>query len=81
MEKTILAAGVLGSRILDAVVEEDEILEAYVELGRKGLLVEPSSAVAYASYKKQLINKEISRESSTMIILTGNGLKTTIRPV
>ena len=39
----------------DAVmVEEDEIMEAFMELARKGFFVEPSSAVAYAAYKKQL---------------------------
>lgn len=62
------------------VVEEDEIVEAFMELGRKGFFVEPSSAVAYAGYKKQLRKREMSRESSTVIILTGHGLKTTIKP-
>jgi len=66
----------------DAVmVEEDEIMEAFLELARKGFFVEPSSAVAYAAYKKQLMSNEVSQENNVVIILTGNGLKTTIRPV
>lgn len=66
----------------DAVmVEEDEIMEAFLELARRGFFVEPSSAVAYAGYKKQFMRNELSRESKVVIVLTGNGLKTTIRPV
>ena len=43
--------------------------------------MEPSSAVAYAGYKKQVENKEIPIGSSAAIVLTGAGLKTaTIRP-
>ncbi len=66
----------------DAVmVEEDEILDAFKELAGKGFFVEPSSAVAYAAYKKQLKNKEISREDKTVIILTGTGLKTMVKVI
>lgn len=66
----------------DAVmVEEDEIMEAFLELAQRGFFVEPSSAVAYAGYKKQLKNKGVSRDSSTVIVLTGHGLKTTVTPV
>lgn len=65
----------------DAVmVDEQEIMEAFLELARRGFFVEPSSAVAYAGYKKQLANNEVSRESRVVIVLTGNGLKTTIKP-
>lgn len=66
----------------DAVmVEEEEILEAFRELAGRGFYVEPSSAVAYAGYKKQLKNKEVSIDSDAAIVLTGAGLKTaTIRP-
>jgi threonine synthase len=62
------------------IVEEDEISNAFVELARKGFFVEPSSAVAYAGYQKQLKNKEISKENEAVIILTGTGLKTTLKP-
>ena len=65
----------------DAVmVEEDEIFNAFIELARKGLFVEPSSAVAYAAYKKQLKNKEASKGDETVIVLTGMGLKTMLKP-
>ena len=65
----------------DAVaVEEDEISTAFKELAGKGFFVEPSSAVAYAAYTKQLKNKETSKDEKTVIILTGTGLKTTLKP-
>lgn len=57
------------------IVEETEILEAFKELARKGFFVEPSSAVAYAAYKKQLKEKEVSAGDKAVIVLTGNGLK------
>jgi threonine synthase len=65
----------------DAVmVEEDEIFNAFKELARKGFFVEPSSAVAYAAYKKQLKNKEASKDDKAIIVLTGMGLKTMLKP-
>jgi len=65
----------------DAVlVEENDILQAFSELARQGFFVEPSSAVAYAAYKKQLESKEASRANKTVIVLTGSGLKTTLKP-
>jgi threonine synthase len=65
----------------DAVmVEEVEVLGAFKELARKGFFVEPSSAVAYAAYKKQLQKKEITKNDETVIILTGMGLKTMLKP-
>jgi len=65
----------------DAVmVEEDEISNAFMALARKGFFVEPSSAVAYAAYDKQLKNKEVSKDDSALIILTGTGLKTMLKP-
>jgi len=65
----------------DAVmVQEEEILTAFKELARKGFFVEPSSAVAYAAYKRQLKSKETSEDESSAIVLTGNGLKTMLDP-
>jgi threonine synthase len=55
-------------------------LDAFKELARKGFFVEPSSAVAYAAYKKQLQNKELAEDDRTVIILTGTGLKTALSP-
>ncbi|MDH5481529.1 MAG: pyridoxal-phosphate dependent enzyme [Candidatus Bathyarchaeota archaeon] len=65
----------------DAVmVEENDISKAFIELARNGFFVEPSSAVAYAAYKKQLENKELSTAEKTVVILTGTGLKKAIAP-
>jgi threonine synthase len=65
----------------DAVmVEEDEILKSFKELADNAFFVEPSSAVAYAAYVKQLRNGQVSKEESVTIVLTGNGLKTTLEP-
>jgi len=64
----------------DAImVEEDEILNAFKELANKGFYVEPSSAVAYAAYKKQLKIEQASKEDTTVIVLTGTGLKTRLK--
>jgi threonine synthase len=64
----------------DAVmVEEDETREAYRELARKGFFVEPSSAVAYAGFKKQVSSGEVSSDARVVLILTGSGLKTTLK--
>lgn len=55
------------------VADEDEIVEAHRELARLGLYVEPSSAVAYAIYKKWLRSGRIRGEA--LVVLTGMGLK------
>lgn len=65
----------------DAVtVEENEISDAFKELARHGFFVEPSSAVAYAAYKKHLNSRETSKKDKTVIVLTGSGLKTSLNP-
>ena len=63
------------------IVDENNILRAFTELAHKGFFVEPSSAVAYAAYQKQLKTKKISKTDKTVIVLTGHGLKTTLQPV
>jgi threonine synthase len=62
------------------IVEEDEIFNAFVALSGKGFFVEPSSAVACAAYKKQLNDKKISKADRALIILTGTGFKTMLKP-
>jgi threonine synthase len=62
------------------VVDEKEILEAFKEIARHGFFVEPSSAVAYAAFKKQLAEKITSKSDNTVVILTGSGLKTALMP-
>ena len=63
-----------------AMVEEGGIFEGFKELASYGFFVEPSSAVAYAAFKKQLAEKETSRSDNIVIILTGTGLKTSLKP-
>jgi len=64
----------------DAVmVDEDEILFAFKELSKRGFFVEPSSAVAYAGYKKQIDNKDVSKDDYAVVVLTGAGLKTALK--
>jgi threonine synthase len=62
------------------IVDEEEIAEAFKELARKGFFVEPSSAVAYAGYKKQANSREVPKDANAVLVLTGMGLKTTLRP-
>jgi len=62
------------------MVEEKEIYSAFTQLARKGFFVEPSSAVAYAAFKKQIENIEASKSEKTVVILTGAGLKTMLKP-
>lgn len=61
-------------------VEEHEIFNAFIELARKSFFVEPSSAVAYAAYQKQLKSREVSKGDKAVIVLTGNGLKSKLQP-
>jgi threonine synthase len=63
-----------------AMVDEDEVNRAFRELAHCGFFVEPSSAVAYAAYAKQIERKEASSKDRTVIILTGSGLKTILKP-
>ena len=58
------------------IVDESQIYGGFIELARKGFFVEPSSAVAYACYKKQIENRTASKREKAVIILTGTGLKT-----
>ncbi len=51
----------------------------FLELARRGFLVEPSSAVAYAAYKKHVLSCENLEDYETVIVITGSGLKTAIK--
>ncbi|MEM2226172.1 MAG: pyridoxal-phosphate dependent enzyme [Candidatus Bathyarchaeia archaeon] len=62
------------------IVSEGQIFEAFVELASKGFFVEPSSAVAYAAYKKRLESGGAPRGERTLIVLTGSGLKSELGP-
>ena len=63
-----------------AIVEENEIIHFFRELAKRGFFVEPSSAVAYAAFKKQVEDGTVSKKDKVVIVLTGSGLKTTLKP-
>jgi threonine synthase len=59
-------------------VSDNEILDEQSYIAKTfGILVEPSSAAAYAGYRKYLSLNEIPSKAKVMIMLTGNGLKDT----
>jgi len=56
-------------------VEEAEIVQALRELARRGLYVEPTSAVAAAGLSRLLTAGVIRPQEDTVLVLTGSGLK------
>ena len=56
-------------------VTEDEIVRALAELARKGLYVEPTSAAAAAGLSQLIARGAIRRDETTVLVLTGSGLK------
>lgn len=56
-------------------VPEDEIAPALRGLGRLGLYVEPTSATAAAACSRLLRDGAIGRGETTVVVLTGHGLK------
>jgi threonine synthase len=56
-------------------VEEAEIVEALGGLARRGLYVEPTSAVAAAGLARLLAGGAIGPDETTVLVLTGSGLK------
>ena len=60
-------------------VTEDEIVEAAIDLARSGLYAEPTSASAAAGLSILLARGAIRPEQTTVVILTGTGLKATQR--
>lgn len=57
-------------------VKDNEILNAQSIITKTtGILVEPSSAVAFAGYEKFIKANPISKKEKIMIMFTGNGLK------
>jgi threonine synthase len=76
--------GLLGNRALQTVYEshgaavgvsDAEILEATRELGREGLLVEPSGAVTLAGLSRLVASGHIDRDESVVCVVTGSGFK------
>jgi threonine synthase len=58
-----------------AAVAEDEIAPALGALGRLGLFVEPTAATAGAALTQLLRDGTISPDQTTVVVLTGHGLK------
>jgi len=58
------------------VVGEGEIANAFHELARSGIFVEPTSAVPLACYRKQVELGEVDEGDRVVLLLTGSGLKT-----
>jgi threonine synthase len=56
-------------------VEEAEIVDALRGLARRGLYVEPTSAVAAAGLTRLLASGTIGPDETTVLVLTGSGLK------
>jgi threonine synthase len=56
-------------------VEEAEIIEALRALARKGFYVEPTSAAAAAGLGRMLGEGTIRPDETTVLVLTGSGLK------
>jgi threonine synthase len=56
-------------------VAEDEIVSALMALGRRGLFVEPTAATAGAALTRLLANGTIEPRQTTVVVLTGSGLK------
>jgi threonine synthase len=60
-------------------VSEDEIVRALMELAAVGLYAEPTSATAAAALPRLLAEGRIGAEETTVVVLTGSGLKATQR--
>jgi threonine synthase len=66
---------VRGSGGAVVAVEEEEIVAALRALARRGLYVEPTAAAAAAGLTRLLSSGAIRPEDSTILVLTGSGLK------
>ena len=60
-------------------VPEAEIEKALFDLGRIGLYAEPTSALAAAALTKLIERGVVQPGETTVLVLTGAGLKTTRR--
>lgn len=70
---------VRGSGGAIAAVSEGEIVSALGALARMGLYVEPTSAAAAAGLTQWLESGVIGRDETTVLVLTGSGLKSSER--
>ncbi|MSP03576.1 MAG: pyridoxal-phosphate dependent enzyme [Acetobacteraceae bacterium] len=61
------------------LVPEADIESALFELARMGIYVEPTSAQVVAGFRSLLASGAIGREETTVLVMTGSGLKATDR--
>ena len=61
------------------MLSEDEIGAATLDLARIGIYVEPTAAQPAAAFRKLLAAGTITPEQTTVLVLTGSGLKATPR--
>ncbi len=87
-EGTAIAAPVRLPEVLHALIDsggggvlltEAEIAEAVLQLAGTGIYVEPTCAQASAAYAKLLASGAIAPGDTTVLVLTGTGLKATPR--
>jgi threonine synthase len=56
-------------------VDDMEIVDALGALARRGIYVEPTSAAAAAGLRRLFADGTITRDQTTVLLLTGSGLK------
>jgi threonine synthase len=61
------------------MLTEAEISAAVLDLARIGIYVEPTSAQAAAAFARLLASGTVQPEQTTVLVLTGSGLKATPR--
>ena len=85
-EGTAIAAPIRLREVLGALRETDggavmlteaEIAAATLELARAGLYVEPTSAQVLAAHRRLLASGAVAPAQTTVLVLTGTGLKAT----
>jgi threonine synthase len=62
-----------GGRMIS--VDEDEIKQGWYRLAELGLFVEPTSALSVAALNRLIADRYIASRESTVVLLTGTGLK------
>ena len=72
-----MLAALRESRGGTVAVDEDEIVRASRELAAGGLYVEPTCAHAAAGFDRLVCDGQIDRAETTVVVLTGTGLKAT----
>jgi len=76
---TEVLAAVRGSGGAVVAVSEDEIVAALGSIARRGFYVEPTSAAAAAGLSQLLASGAIGEDQTTVLVLTGSGLKASER--